>query len=134
MTYFCYVFHQIIFKAFLIRGHVTYNFDSVQFQTSKWDWTMTDAQLVSNFWTNFTAFPKLYFRLFDVGADTPIMTMMVMQWGQFTSHDVSFTPMARGFNNTMIKCCNKDGNIVIFLHLIQSTYVSGRSMPLPNSK
>jgi hypothetical protein len=40
------------------------------------------------------------------------MTMMVMQWGQFISHDVSFTPMSRGFNKSMIKCCSKEGQQV----------------------
>ena len=48
----------------------------------------------------------------DAGTDTPLLTMMVMQWGQFISHDVSFTPMSRGFNKSMIKCCDKEGNLV----------------------
>ena len=50
--------------------------------------------------------------MLDAGTDTPLLTMMVMQWGQFISHDVSFTPMSRGFNKSMIKCCDKEGNLV----------------------
>ena len=57
----------------------------------------------------------------ESGAETPLLTMMVMQWGQFISHDVTFTPMSRGFNKSMIKCCSKEGQQVSvqlsFLHL-----------------
>jgi len=42
--------------------------------------------------------------------DTRYMTMMVMQWGQFVDHDMTFTPMSKGFNKTNIKCCAKDGS------------------------
>ena len=52
------------------------------------------------------------FNQLESGADTPIMTMMVMQWGQFISHDVSFTPMSRGFNKSMIKCCREGQQVV----------------------
>jgi hypothetical protein len=49
----------------------------------------------------------------ESSAETPMLTMMVMQWGQFISHDVTFTPMSRGFNKSMIKCCSKEGQQVL---------------------
>lgn len=42
-------------------------------------------------------------------ADTQQFTMLVMQWGQFLDHDVTFTPQSRGFNNSLLKCCSPDG-------------------------
>eukprot|EP00095_Tigriopus_kingsejongensis_P007792 maker-scaffold370_size193435-snap-gene-0.40 protein:Tk07792 transcript:maker-scaffold370_size193435-snap-gene-0.40-mRNA-1 annotation:"hypothetical protein DAPPUDRAFT_320790" len=41
--------------------------------------------------------------------DTLTFTMMVMQWGQFLDHDLTFTPMRRGFQNSLIRCCTDDG-------------------------
>lgn len=46
----------------------------------------------------------------DSEADAKMFTMMVMQWGQFTDHDITSTPQSRGFNDSLIKCCSEDGS------------------------
>ncbi|XP_040568625.2 LOW QUALITY PROTEIN: salivary peroxidase/catechol oxidase [Lepeophtheirus salmonis] len=42
-------------------------------------------------------------------AETNQFTMMVMQWGQFLDHDLTSTPQTRGFNDSILQCCNGDG-------------------------
>ncbi|XP_023335820.1 chorion peroxidase [Eurytemora carolleeae] len=43
----------------------------------------------------------------DVSKDTNQFTMMVMQWGQFLDHDITSTPVTRGFNESILKCCSQ---------------------------
>ena len=40
----------------------------------------------------------------DKGEGEGEMSLMMMQWGQFVDHDLTFTPVHRGFNDTALEC------------------------------
>jgi len=42
----------------------------------------------------------------------PKYTLMVMQWGQFIDHDLTHTPMSRGFHETVLRCSRCDSSEV----------------------
>ena len=50
--------------------------------------------------------------------ETLQFTMMVMQWGQFLDHDLTSTPQARGFNNSLIRCCSERSRMLLNRNLL----------------
>ncbi|XP_046580898.1 peroxidasin-like [Haliotis rubra] len=40
--------------------------------------------------------------------DSPSMSHIVMQWGQFVDHDITSTPIHTGLNGSIVRCCIDD--------------------------
>ncbi|XP_014665270.1 PREDICTED: uncharacterized protein LOC106807453 [Priapulus caudatus] len=42
----------------------------------------------------------------DISKSHLAYTLALMQWGQFADHDITHTPLSRGFNNSVLDCSN----------------------------